>query len=94
VHVPTALGAHDRGGSAEEFGTDGEPISGAVVRVDDELERPAVVTPRELRVPDRMVMAVLPRDKARESLPTALYEIEPLMFTEWTVAVRRCGHIE
>jgi hypothetical protein len=61
------------------------------MRVDDELERPAVVASRHLGVADGVIVARLPGDESRESLTASLDQIEPRVLVDRGVGVRcRC----
>ncbi len=71
-------------------GVAGDPV----VRVDDELERPAAGSSGYLGVPDRMVMPVLPRHQAGEPRPAALHQVEPGVFVKGGVGVGRGSRVE
>ena len=95
VDVPSALAAnHVEGGAQEVLGDRRAVLLLPVVRVDHELQGPALRTTRNLGVAHGVAVARLPRHQPGEALAAPLHEIEPLVLAQRTVAVGGGGHVE
>ncbi len=93
VHVAAALGGDDPGGRPHQVQADG--VAGdAVVRIDHELKRPAARAPGHLGVPNRMVVAVLPRHQSGEAASPSLDQVQPGVLVQGGVGVSSGGRVE
>ena len=76
VHASATFGGDDAQRFGEEFWSDRRHLV-AVVRRDDDVERPRVVAPRHLAVGDEVVVAGDPGEQSRETGTTAFAQVDP-----------------
>jgi endonuclease III len=93
MHMSAPLAAHHVERRAEQLWADGQRLV-AVMRIDNQLERPRIVAPTQLGIGHRMIVARFECHQAREPRTSAVNEIQPQMIRQRTIPVGALGGVE